>query len=99
MRKNPRPTARSQAWRRRREDFYFRLCGFLIALPPLRQRPGDIPLLVNHFLGDRGRVTPAALESLERYSWPGNVRQLRNVLRGALSRTAGGPIEPGHLDL
>jgi DNA-binding NtrC family response regulator len=82
-----------------REDFYFRLCGFLIALPPLRQRPGDIPLLADHFLGGPGRLTPAAVDALERYSWPGNVRQLRNTLRGALSRSPDGPIEPGHFDL
>jgi DNA-binding NtrC family response regulator len=63
-----------------REDLYYRINVMTIALPPLRQREGDIPLLVAHFLGSQWEVEPAALELLSRYTWPGNVRQLFNVL-------------------
>jgi formate hydrogenlyase transcriptional activator len=75
-----------------REDLYYRLNVFPIALPPLRDREGDVPLLV-HFLVTRfaarvgvriesvGKVT---LERLRSYSWPGNVRELENVLERAV---------------
>jgi len=72
-----------------RGDLYHRLAGFEVTLPPLRQRRGDIPALVARFLaqlepelGPR-TVDPLALARLGQYDWPGNVRQLRNVVRRA----------------
>ena len=72
-----------------REDLYYRLSVVPIQLPPLRERPGDIPVLVEHFLkktreggiGSVQGITPAALTVLKRYDWPGNVRQLEMVLK------------------
>jgi DNA-binding NtrC family response regulator len=63
-----------------REDLYYRINVMALALPPLRERAGDIPLLVQHFLGEGWEVEEDALEALVRYHWPGNVRQLKNVL-------------------
>jgi DNA-binding NtrC family response regulator len=65
--------------KRFREDLYYRINVLSLELPPLRDRVGDIPLLVKHFLG-HWELAPAALEVLERYAWPGNVRQLINAL-------------------
>jgi DNA-binding NtrC family response regulator len=71
-----------------REDLYYRLKVVVVSLPPLRDRPGDVALLVGHFLDHfntenaktiRG-LTPDALEALTAYPWPGNVRELRNVV-------------------
>ncbi len=72
-----------------REDLYYRLCVAEITLPPLRQRPADILPLAEHFLledGAQNRVTlsPAAQQKLLCHPWPGNARELRNVLRRAL---------------
>jgi transcriptional regulator with GAF, ATPase, and Fis domain len=66
-----------------REDLYFRINVMSIELPPLRERPGDARLLVDHFLGAGWEVEPEAREALERYRWPGNVRELRNTLERA----------------
>jgi DNA-binding NtrC family response regulator len=72
-----------------REDLYYRLAVMTIDLPPLRDRPGDIPELVEHFLTTRPvgptryRIDPPALAALLRYGWPGNVRELANVLERA----------------
>lgn len=75
-----------------REDLWYRLNVAVIRIPPLRQRLEDVELLGNHFLreqaeGSRGRqfqgFTPAALESLRAYDWPGNVRQLRSAVERA----------------
>jgi DNA-binding NtrC family response regulator len=72
-----------------REDLYYRLNVVAIELPPLRERPGDIPELVEHFLTTRQlgptrfAVQAEALEALVRYDWPGNVRELANVLERA----------------
>lgn len=71
-----------------REDLYFRLNVVKISLPPLRRRREDIPLLLQHFLEEFNRenlkdiegFTPDALEALTRYRWPGNIRELRNVV-------------------
>jgi len=70
-----------------RADLYFRLNVVPIRLPPLRERRGDIPLLVDHFLAEfsakKGRnidISPEALTALMAYEWPGNVRELRNVI-------------------
>jgi DNA-binding NtrC family response regulator len=72
-----------------REDLYYRLAVVTIELPALRERPQDIPELVEHFLTTRQvgptrcRIDPEALTALERYGWPGNVRELANVLERA----------------
>src|SRR5262245_24502036 len=66
-----------------REDLYYRINVMSLELPPLRDRTGDIPLLVSHFLGPGWEIEPAAHEALERYTWPGNVRQLINALERA----------------
>jgi DNA-binding NtrC family response regulator len=66
-----------------REDLYYRINVMSLDLPPLRERAGDVPLLVSHFLGPGWEIEPAALEAMERYSWPGNVRQLINALERA----------------
>ncbi|MCS6771674.1 MAG: sigma-54 dependent transcriptional regulator [Kiritimatiellae bacterium] len=71
-----------------REDLFFRLDVVSIRLPPLRERTGDLPLLVNHFIQVFAKenakpvagITPEALAALQSYSWPGNVRELRNVI-------------------
>ncbi len=75
-----------------RPDLYYRLNVFPITVPPLRERAGDIPLLVNYFVtqlsaavGKRfDRVEPDSLTRLTRYAWPGNIRELRNVLERAV---------------
>jgi DNA-binding NtrC family response regulator len=66
-----------------REDLYYRINVMSFELPPLRDRPQDIPLLVKHFLGDQWQIEPEAMRILEQFSWPGNVRQLSNVLERA----------------
>jgi DNA-binding NtrC family response regulator len=63
-----------------REDLYYRINVMSLELPPLRERGGDIPLLVEHFLGDAWEIEEEALECLEQFSWPGNVRQLINAI-------------------
>lgn len=75
-----------------REDLYYRLCVITIALPPLRERKEDIPLLVEALVGQAAAangkpvpsVTPAAMKALLDHDWPGNVRELENVLERAL---------------
>ena len=71
-----------------RQDLFYRLSVFPISVPPLRDRPDDIPALIWHILNDLGRrmgrqvrgVHPSTVESFRKYSWPGNVRELRNVI-------------------
>src|ERR1700690_798441 len=75
-----------------RPDLYYRLNVFQIQLPPLRERRGDIPVLVDHFLQKFSasmnkriaRVSPRALALLDRYQWPGNVRELENAIERAM---------------
>jgi serine/threonine-protein kinase PknK len=72
-----------------REDLFYRLNVISIRVPPLRLRPDDIPVLVQHFLekhgqGRRIKVSADALLRLRRYAWPGNVRQLENEVRRAI---------------
>ena len=75
-----------------REDLFFRLKVIPIRLPPLREREGDVSLLVDHFIAQFNRefrkhvkgVTPAFLERLEAYPWPGNIRELRNTIERAM---------------
>jgi DNA-binding NtrC family response regulator len=88
-----------------REDLYFRIAVVHIAIPPLRERRKDIPLLVAHFLRDfmasghrqdsRG-LTPRAMTALINYSWPGNVRQLKNWIEQALVLADGDLIDLEH---
>lgn len=86
-----------------RQDLYYRLAAFPIELPPLRARPGDIPLLVESFLqrgaqaGQPLTVQPAAMARLQSYGWPGNVRELRNVLERARLFADDGVVRPEHL--
>lgn len=87
-----------------RQDLYYRLRVIEIALPPLRERTEDIPLLVEHFLKklehERGRtfsVTPQALSVLVSYAWPGNVRELENALEAAVALTRAGVLTPEDL--
>ena len=80
-----------------REDLYYRLNGFTIKLPPLRDRHNDLVILLERFLGrfrqelrkDVQGISPDALQLLSQYRWPGNVRQLQNVLRHAMLQATG----------
>jgi DNA-binding NtrC family response regulator len=75
-----------------REDLYYRINVMSLVLPPLRARDGDIPLLIERFLGPDWRIDEAALEALVRYDWPGNVRQLINAIERAKIMAEGGTI-------
>jgi transcriptional regulator with PAS, ATPase and Fis domain len=79
-----------------RADLFYRLSVFDIAIPPLRDRPSDIPALVAHFLDSRsprsgqdGGASELALRMLESYGWPGNVRELLATLESSLIRSGG----------
>ncbi|MGZ8391473.1 MAG: sigma-54-dependent transcriptional regulator [Gemmatimonadales bacterium] len=83
-----------------RSDLYYRLNVVRLHLPPLRERPEDIPELLTHFarqmaqrLGHPVSITPAALAALTHHSWPGNVRELRNTLERAAVLGVGGPLD------
>jgi transcriptional regulator with PAS, ATPase and Fis domain len=89
-----------------RQDLYFRLNGISLTVPPLRERPADVPWLVKRFLVVASRqmdrathpaLSPRALASLQAYSWPGNVRELRNVIDRAVVLAPGDVILPEHL--
>ena len=88
-----------------REDLYYRLNVFAIELPPLRLRKDDLSLLVQSFLtefNDRNNksvsaLDPASTRILEQYNWPGNVREVRNVVERAVILSSGEFIEPKHL--
>jgi two-component system response regulator HydG len=83
-----------------REDLYHRLNEFLIEVPPLRDCLEDIPLYAVHFLKEANieldrhiqSISPEALHELENYSWPGNLRELRNVIRRTVLFTKGDTI-------
>ncbi|MFN9916332.1 MAG: sigma 54-interacting transcriptional regulator, partial [Pirellulaceae bacterium] len=66
-----------------REDLYYRVNVLSINLPPLRERNGDIPLLVRHFVSDDWKLEPGVMELFQRAPWPGNVRQLLNAIERA----------------
>jgi transcriptional regulator with PAS, ATPase and Fis domain len=66
--------------KRFREDLFYRINVLTIHLPPLRQRTGDLPLLVEYLAGPNWRVDADVIPTLEEYSWPGNVRQLQNAI-------------------
>ncbi len=95
------------AARRFREDLYFRLSVFPITVPPLRERPGDIPLLSRYFVERFCRdlkkkplmLSPGALEQLQTYRWPGNVRELQNCIERAVILADGDAILARHLHL
>jgi DNA-binding NtrC family response regulator len=89
-----------------REDLYYRLNVFSIHIPPLRERKGDIILLVEHFIKNspivpkrQARLTPEAMRVLQRYPWPGNVRELQNVIERALILSDGATVDPDHLPM
>lgn len=86
-----------------REDLYYRLNVIQINMPALRDRKEDIPLLANHFLnkfapgGKINRISPAAMQLLTRYHWPGNIRELQNVIERAVIICQGQEISPADL--
>jgi len=88
-----------------REDLFYRINVFHIHIPPLRERKSDIPLLLNHFVNkismkigiERPTVSPEVLKILENYSFPGNVRELENIVERAITIMDGNVILPHHL--
>lgn len=84
-----------------REDLYYRLNVVTLELPPLRERTGDIPILIDHFLGELNRehgreiegISPEARALLVRYPWPGNVRELRNCMENMVVLARGPLLE------
>jgi transcriptional regulator of aroF, aroG, tyrA and aromatic amino acid transport len=88
-----------------RADLYYRLNVIPLYLPPLRERPGDIPVLGRHFVGQLNArlgtsvsgVGAAALERLQTHGWPGNVRELANVLERAINLAQTGELVPEHI--
>jgi NtrC-family two-component system response regulator AlgB len=88
-----------------REDLYYRLNGVRLRLPPLRERPGDVPLLIEHFTAraaERYGVAPPevsleALRALRAHRWPGNVRELEHVVERMVVLARGGAVELRHL--
>jgi len=88
-----------------RADLYFRLAVLEIKLPPLRERPGDILLFVSHFIEDFNkllgrnirRISPEAQRLLLAYSWPGNIRELKNVIERAMILSSDDELLPAHL--
>jgi two-component system response regulator FlrC len=90
-----------------REDLYYRLNVFPVAIPALRQRPEDIVAIARHFIVEHGgrfgrtgmSLSPAAEAALKAYQWPGNVRELENVIQRALIMAAGSSIGPEALNL
>ncbi len=90
-----------------REDLYYRLNVFPVAIPALRQRREDIVAIARHFVVDHGGrlgragvvLSPAAEAALTAHDWPGNVRELENVIQRALILSTGAVIGPEHLML
>jgi transcriptional regulator with PAS, ATPase and Fis domain len=83
-----------------REDLYYRLNVFTLHLPPLRERKEDIPQLVERFLQDlpkKVEISSLALQMIMAYSWPGNIRELKNVIESAAVIAEDGFIEPAQL--
>jgi DNA-binding NtrC family response regulator len=88
-----------------REDLYYRLNVITVHLPPLRERKEDIPALVQHFLGKYAHrsggqvkhISTETLQTLESYHWPGNIRELENVIERAVVLEEGGTIQPSDL--
>jgi transcriptional regulator of acetoin/glycerol metabolism len=91
-----------------RRDLFFRLAGITLVVPPLRERPLDLPRLARDMLAELARqgghrqpppLPDATLDALADHSWPGNVRELRNVLERALLLCDGAAVTPAHLGL
>jgi DNA-binding NtrC family response regulator len=84
-----------------REDLFYRLNVVPITLPPLRQRPGDIPVLVAHFLekfkAGSKKMSADAMQALVRYQWPGNIRELENTIERIVILTHGDEFRPSDL--
>jgi two-component system, NtrC family, response regulator AtoC len=88
-----------------REDLYFRINVVTVRMPPLRDRSGDIPILVRHFINKIARregraeasVSPEALDLLCRHGWPGNVRELENAIERAVAVAKGNVVLPSDL--
>lgn len=88
-----------------RQDLYFRLNVVTLSIPPLAQRRGDIPLLANYFLQKYAAqmkksvsgISPAVMEVLQRYDYPGNVRELENIIARGCAVSSGDSIELAHL--
>ncbi len=89
-----------------RPDLFYRLSQCMIRIPSLRDRPEDLPALVQHILGRSEsliagrpcRISPEALELLRRHPWPGNVRELESALNHAIARSNGAPLIPEFFD-
>ncbi len=87
-----------------RADLFYRLEGYALRIPPLRERPEDIPLLADHFATQLAAqlnqpvapISPAGIEVLQAYDWPGNVRQLEHAVQRAVIAARRGPLEPDH---
>jgi DNA-binding NtrC family response regulator len=90
-----------------RLDLYFRLSVYPIKVPPLRERQEDIAQLANYFISQladkmgfkKTTLNQSVITALENYHFPGNVRELKNIIEHALVRSHGGPIQPHHLNL
>ncbi len=88
-----------------REDLFYRINVFTLDMPPLRNRRDDMALLVDHFLAKHGAklgraelsVTQRALHALQEYAWPGNIRELENILERAIVLSREGPLDVHHL--
>jgi len=88
-----------------REDLYFRLNVIRLSIPPLRERVGDIPLLIEHYLESYSQIhhvpmlqlSQAAMDVLIGYRWPGNIRELKNVVERIVLKAQGPIVEPGDL--
>ena len=99
------PLEQAVAEKKFREDLFYRLNVVRLQLPPLRERAGDVPLLVNYFLQKFARklgtppkaILPETLRLLEQHPWPGNVRELENVVQRALVVAKGEAILPADL--
>jgi DNA-binding NtrC family response regulator len=95
------------AARQYREDLFFRLSVFPITIPPLRDRPDDVPMLARYFIERCCRdlnkkplaLAPAAIDELKAYPWPGNVRELQNCIERAVILTDSDTIHPRQLNL
>ena len=90
-----------------RQDLYFRLARYTVSTPPLRERPEDVPVLATHFVrlfaAEMGfkapAIRPEAMERLQAHDYPGNVRELKNIIERALIESGGGTIRIEHLGL
>ncbi len=90
-----------------RQDLYFRLARYVVSTPPLRERPEDVPVLATHFVrlfaAEMGMkapsIRPEAMEVLQSHHYPGNVRELKNIIERALIESGGGTIRMDHLGL